>query len=433
MSISAEIFSQKDTITLRFIGEYNNTKPPQFIAVYYRTISTLCFSQISYNCLSHHINVVPSPSMSLPPPQIKCMDEQPEQPEQPVTHYRYGEIVTISNLTSESGAIYNGATGILETYNRETDKFVVYVAALVSGDPISKRIKVRRQNVNRLCGASIPPEDSSYVQTVHQFLHSIRIEYPGFLNFQGKTNFMLEEHSIQRLKSNMLESTRLGLCELELPTNSNGNSSNTSEDIDDVTDVRFSTYEAMLLGVLRLLWNKKNPSDVTGWKQMYQQYVLSEGHHVWSDDVKQSMDPIVQGRALRFCLNFGIQIGANLYYQFSSYSTHLVISKNHPVFSANATRMSCNKVDTLRIQLERLSPKATYKTFRTLGAGSNYAALLDNKLSNRECMKNCEQLKTFFKQQKSKRNRLLEGVSREHLNLKHFDFCCMNSMVYVSD
>ena len=212
--------------------------------------------------------------MSLPPPQIKSMDEQPEQPEQPVTHYRYGEIVTVNNLASESGAIYNGATGILETYNREKDRFVVYVAALVSGDHVSKRINLRRQNVTRLCGASIPPEDSSYVQTVHKFLHSIRIEYPGFLNFQGKANFMLEEHSIQRLKSNMLESTRLGLCELELPTNSSGgNSSNASEDIDDVTDVRFSTYEAMLLGVLRLLWNKNNPSDAEEWKQLYQQYV----------------------------------------------------------------------------------------------------------------------------------------------------------------
>ena len=122
---------------------------------------------------------------------------------------------------------------------------------------------------------------------------------------------------------------------------------------------------------------------------------------MWSDDVKQSTDPIVQGRALRFCLNFGIQIGANLYYQFMRYSTHLVISKNHPVFSANKTRMSCNKVDALRMQLEGLSPKATYKTFQTLGAGSNYAALLDNKLSNRDCLKTCEQLKTFFQQQKS--------------------------------
>ena len=351
--------------------------------------------------------------MSLPPPQITLLDEQPEQSE----HYRYGEIVTVHNLASESGAVYNGATGILETYNRDTDRFVVYIAALVSGDHIARnRIKLRRQHVTRLCGTSVPAQDASYVQTVHKFLHAIRIEYPGFLNFQGKANFMLEEHSIQRLKSNMLESTRLGLCELELPTNSSGgNSSNTPEDLDDVTDVRFSTYEAMLLGVLRLLWNKKNPPDAAGWKQLYQQYVLSEGHHVWSVDVKQSTDPIVQGRALRFCLNFGIQIGANLYHQFMRYSTHLVKSKNHPVFSANKTRMSCNKVDALRIQLERLSPKATYKTFRTLGAGSNYAALLDNKLSNRDCMKNCEQLKTFFEQQKMKRMNLLNGVSREHL------------------
>ena len=243
------------------------------------------------------------------------------------THYRYGEIVKCQNLTSTAGQKFNGAVAIIDTWDRETDKFVVLVVNLSSGEPVHTKIKLRRATVVPLSGTTLPEGHPLYASSVADFSRAVLEEFPGFLVPKA-----MDESSLSSLLIVMLESSTYdGMCGMS-EGDKGGDVEGSLNDADN-TESRFRRFEMLLLGACRLLWSKTDPSyhlsdemasvlpgGRDAWKSIFQKKVVQMGQHDWDADVRFSEDNAVQARAFGFACNFGTYIGAQMWRVFRRYS-----------------------------------------------------------------------------------------------------------------
>ena len=346
--------------------------------------------------------------------------------------YRYGETVSIKNLTSESGKKYNGAKGVIERFDADIERFVVFVATKKRGEPVRQRMKLRVdciENYNQVSCLEIPPSPLFMVENEIQTSHPVLEIYKKIINML--INTITSQHAIVEyvyggidikiLKEAIVEAVSLGLC--QLPENVASIFKNTEEEEEDLDEkLRNNCLESLLLATCRLLTEKDPESipvntlgDTRPWRVIYDTEISNKVNFFFNT-ATNAKDDDMRKAIFNFYRHFGAGVGYKLYTSFKRYSNELVTGNVKTTFK---TRLSNKKLAKIRLEFQKISPNqignTILKSYGNNGSGLLGLMRTSDRKTARELVTDCEPFIGYVLRQMKITSDLLGGIKRSQL------------------